>query len=210
RAGDLQPHHLLVPGLPALSVERHYDTQRVEMFTDAILAVAITLMVLRIDPPQPEPGQTIGQAFASDTVPLIIYFLITFTVIVIFWRHHHDVFKRLPEKLTTPELAANMAFVACICLVPFGLEFFAAEDPSYLSVGVYAGLMSLATFSLGAISRLAFGNWNAVVIIGGLVFLLAIPFAPLLGGWCLMLWLLNRPINLAWQRIAARRATDTP
>jgi len=70
--------------------------------------------------------------------------------------------------------------------------------------------MSLATFSLGAISRLAFGNWNAVVIIGGLVFLLAIPFAPLLGGWCLMLWLLNRPINLAWQRIAARRATDTP
>ena len=191
-------------------MERLYDTQRVEMFTDAILAVAITLMVLRIDPPQPERGQTIGQAFVSDTVPLIIYFLITFAVIVIFWRHHHDVFKRLPEKLATPELAANMAFVACVCLIPFGLEFFAAEDPSYLSVGVYAGLMSLATFSLGALSRLAFGHWNAVVIIGGIVFLLAIPFAPILGGWCLMLWLLNRPINLAWQRIAAHRATDTP
>ncbi len=55
-------------------MDRLYDTQRVEMFTDAILAVAITLMVLRIDPPQPAPGETIGQAFASDTVPLIIYF----------------------------------------------------------------------------------------------------------------------------------------
>jgi hypothetical protein len=199
-----------VPGLPALTMDRLYDTQRVEMFTDAILAVAITLMVLRIDPPQPAPGETIGQAFASDTVPLIIYFLITFTVIVIFWRHHHDVFKNLPEKLTAPELAANMAFVACICLIPFGLEFFAAEDPSYLSVGVYAGLMSLATFSLGAIGRLAFGHWTSVVIIGGIVFLLAIPFAPILGGWCLMLWLLNRPINLAWQRLTAHRAGTAP
>jgi len=199
-----------VPGLPALTMERVYDTQRIEMFTDAIIAIAITLLVLRIDPPQPEPGQTMEQAFVSDTIPLIFYFLITFTVIVMFWRHHHDVFKRLPEKLTTLELAANMAFVAWICLIPFGLEFFAAEKDPTVSVGVYAGLMSLATFSLGAISRLAFGNWNAVVIIGGLVFLLAIPFAPLLGGWCLMLWLLNRPINLAWQRIAARRATDTP
>ena len=192
-------------------MERIYDTQRIEMFTDAIIAIAITLMVLRIDPPQPEPGQTMEQAFVSDTIPLIFYFLITFTVIVMFWRHHHDVFKRLPEKLTTLELAANMAFVAWICLIPFGLEFFAAEkDPTYLAVGVYAGFLSLATFSLGAISRLAFGHWSAVAIISGVVFLLAIPFAPLLGGWCLMVWFLNWPINVAWQRIATRRATDTP
>ena len=44
-----------------------FNTARLETFSDAVMAVAITLMVLRIDPPQTSPGQTLGQAFVQVT-----------------------------------------------------------------------------------------------------------------------------------------------
>ncbi len=60
------------------------STRRLEAFSDAVLAVAITLMVLRIGTPTPAPGESMGHAFVNVTLPAIIYFLITFAVIVIF------------------------------------------------------------------------------------------------------------------------------
>lgn len=177
-----------------------FNTQRLEMFSDAVMAVAITLMVLRIDPPTPGPGQTLGQAFWDDTRPLILYYLITFAVIVAFWIHHHDIFSMLPSTVTAGALWLNMAFLACICLLPFGLEFFSAGDPSYLTVGVYAGLMAVATLFLGAFTRATQGHWMPDTFIGAGVFLLAVPFAEILGGWALLLWGLDYPITRLLQR----------
>ncbi len=184
-----------------------FNTKRLEMFSDAVMAVAITLMVLRIDPPSPGPGQTLGQAFREDTQPLILFYLITFAVIVAFWIHHHDIFATLPSTVAAGALWLNMAFLACICLLPFGLEFFSVGDPSYLTVGVYAGLMAIATLFLGAFGRVTQGHWMPDTFIGAGVFLLAIPFAELLGGWALMVWALDFPITRLMRR---RRAQDGP
>ncbi len=104
-----------------------FNTARLETFSDAVMAVAITLMVLRIDPPQTSPGQSLGEAFVQVTLPAIIYFLVTFGVIVIFWMHHHDLFILLPEFTPMRALWLNMGFLAMICLLPFGLEFFSTQ-----------------------------------------------------------------------------------
>lgn len=178
-----------------------YDSRRVEMFSDAVMAVAITVMVLRISPPSARGGQGVGEAFWNDTVPDIIFFLITFAVIVIFWTHHHDIFKALPRGMSLLALWVNMAFLACICLLPFGLEFFTAEDPSLLTVGVYSGLMAVATLFLGILGRIALGSWQSGSFIGIAVFLLAIPLAPLMGAWCLMVWWLDPVIERVWRRV---------
>ena len=175
-----------------------FSTARLETFSDAVMAVAITLMVLRIDPPQTSPGHSLGQAFVQVTLPAIIYFLITFAVIVIFWTHHHDLFIRLPEFTPIRAFWLNMGFLAMICLVPFGLEFFSAERHSYVTVSVYAGLMALAAFFLGSLARQVTGHWPAGAIISIFVFLLAIPFAVLLGGWCLLVWGINHPVQRMW------------
>lgn len=186
----------------------HFDTKRVETFSDAVLAVAITLMVLRIAPPVAGEGQSVAQAFWDVTVPEIIFFLITFAVIVLFWTHHHDNFTKLPRGMSGQALWVNMGFLACVCLLPFGLEFFNAEDPSVLTVAVYAGLMAAATLFLGTLGRMATGRWRAATFVGAGVFLLAIPLAPLLGAWCLLAWLLNRPLEYLWER--NQRPAGTP
>ena len=79
-----------------------------------------------------------------------------------------------------------------------------------LTVAVYAGLMAVATIFLGALGRIARGSWEAGAFVGAAVFLLAIPFAPLLGGWCLMVWWLDVPIERLVRRYRARQATRTP
>jgi len=176
-----------------------FSTARLETFSDAVMAVAITLMVLRIDAPQTSPGQSLGQAFMRVTLPAIIYFLITFAVIVIFWIHHHDLFMRLPEFTPIRAFWLNMGFLAMICLVPFGLEFFSAQSDSYITVSVYAGLMALAALFIGAMAWQVTGHWPAGAIISIIVFLLAIPFAALLGGWCLLVWGINHPVQRMWK-----------
>jgi uncharacterized membrane protein len=175
-----------------------FNTARLETFSDAVMAVAITLMVLHIDAPQTSPGQSLGQAFVQVTLPAIIYFLITFAVIVLFWMHHHDLFIRLPEFTPVRAFWLNMGFLAMICLLPFGLEFFSTQSNSYVTVSVYAGLMALATLFLGALARQITGRWPAGVGISIFVFLLAIPFASLIGGWCLLVWWIDQPIQRIW------------
>ena len=176
-------------------------TRRLEAFSDAVLAVAITLMVLRIGTPTPAPGESMGHAFVSVTLPAIIYFLITFAVIVIFWTHHHDIFRQLPEMTPARAFIFNMGFLAVVCLLPFGLEFFTSDTHSYVTVAVYAGLMALASLMLGLLSREVTGTLPASVALSVVVFLLAIPFAGLLGGWCLLIWWIDEPIK----RILRRR-----
>lgn len=189
-------------------MDRTFDTKRTEAFSDAIMAVAITLMVLRIAPPVASPGTSLSQAFWNDTVPEIIFFLITFVVIVLFWMHHHDLFAALPPRMAIHAFWMNMGFLAAICLLPFGLEFFTTEDDvTFLTVGVYASLMFVATLFLAALGRSITGSWRAEPLVGAVIFLLAIPFAPLLGSWCLIVWWLDVPAERVIRARRRRRAT---
>lgn len=185
--------------------EEGFSTARVEMFSDAVMAVAITLMVLRIAPPDAAVRGGVGAAFWNDTFPEIIFFLITFTVIILFWQRHHDAMREFPRLLPVSALWVNAGFLACICLIPFGLEFFTTDGASVLTVAVYAGLMALATLLMGLLSRMARGRWSAEPFVGAGVFLLAVPFAPLLGSWCLLVWWVDMPIGWAVVRVRAYR-----
>ena len=63
-------------------------------------------ILLRISPPGPERGEGAPRVFWNTVGPQIIFYLITFAVIVQLWRRHHDIFDRMPERVTTgPHMA---------------------------------------------------------------------------------------------------------
>ena len=171
------------------------STQRLEFFSDAVLAVAITLMVLRISPPVQGPGQSEWEAFNDQTIPAIIYFLITFAVIVELWRHHHDIFERMPERATPRQMAFNLAFLATVCLIPFGLEYYTNSPLTMFSTAVYAVLLALPTLCLGLLGWDVTDEvpWGAIRI--SIIFLLAVPLTPLLGSWALIVWIIDLPLR---------------
>ena len=174
---------------------------RLEFFSDAVLAVAITLMVLRINPPNIPAGQSEWQSFSNDVLPIIVYYLITFAVIVRLWRRHHDIFWALPNRVAPYQVTLNMMFLASVCLLPFGLEYYHSTKPvSMFSTAIYTVSMVVAIILLGVLGASVTREipWQALSM--SFIFLLAIPLVPWLGSWAIIVWVLTWPVGRWWDR----------
>ncbi|KAB7531351.1 DUF1211 domain-containing protein [Flagellimonas olearia] len=118
---------------------------RMEAFSDGVLAIIITIMVLEIKVPH-------GEEF-TDLVPLIPVFLsyvLSFIYLGIYWNNHHHMMHTV-KKITGKVLWANLHLLFWLSLVPFvtgwmGENHF-AENPIAL-YGVILLMAALAYFYL--------------------------------------------------------------
>jgi len=70
------------------------DLGRVAAFTDGVMAVAITLLVLNIDVPRERPGDRLGDALV-DLLPSLGAYALAFALVGRFWVIHHNLFEKL-------------------------------------------------------------------------------------------------------------------
>ena len=85
---------------------------RLEAFTDAVIAIVMTIMVLELRPPS-------GHAF-SDLGPLVSKFLVyalSFTFLAIYWNNHHHLL-HVVERIDGRVLWANMGLLFALSLTP--------------------------------------------------------------------------------------------
>ncbi|WP_162795694.1 TMEM175 family protein [Nonomuraea lactucae] len=117
--------------------------ERVAGFTDAILAIAITLLVLEI----PRPGASdIPElaAFLASQAGSFFAFVITFLVLWKVWRAHHTLFDKI-ERLSRPLVAAHLPLLIFAVLLPYGITVFGlvSDDLKQDTAGVLAvGLLA--------------------------------------------------------------------
>jgi uncharacterized membrane protein len=98
-------------------------TNRLEAFSDAVLAIAITVMVLELHAPA-EPSL---QGLWEETgVPLLAYVL-SFVYLGIYWNNHHHVFQ-LVDRVNGTVLWANLHLLFWLSLVPFTTNWMAETD----------------------------------------------------------------------------------
>jgi uncharacterized membrane protein len=69
-------------------------TNRLESFSDGVIAVAITLLVLNISVPEPGPGRSLGHELAHMW-PQYAAYVVSFLTIGIIWINHHAMINRL-------------------------------------------------------------------------------------------------------------------
>ncbi len=130
--------------------------ERLTIFSDAVVAIAITLLAL--DLPVPE-GNTVSAFWSSVRQNDGHYaaFLISFFVIAAAWGNHHDLFRyarRFDPRLRT----LNMVWLLMIVLVPFATRMLTASghpalDVHALRFGFYALLQVLQAAALLAMLR---------------------------------------------------------
>ena len=87
--------------------------ERLEAFSDGVLAIIITIMVLEIKVP-------LGDKL-SDLKPLIPVFssyVLSFIYIGIYWNNHHHMMHTV-KRVTGKILWANLNLLFCLSLVPF-------------------------------------------------------------------------------------------
>jgi uncharacterized membrane protein len=89
-------------------------TSRLEAFSDGVLAIIITIMVLELRVPE---GHDISDLVHTTGVGLLTY-LLTFVYVGIYWNNHHHMF-HLVRRVSGGVLWANLALLFCLSLFPF-------------------------------------------------------------------------------------------
>jgi uncharacterized membrane protein len=116
-----------------------------EAFTDGVVAVIITIMVLELKLPS---GGDLA-ALRSEP-PVVLAYLLSFTNVAIFWNNHHHML-HATERINGRILWANMFLLFSISLVPFAIHWM--DDTDFASAptalyGVVLALSSIAYFLL--------------------------------------------------------------
>src|SRR3984893_4452561 len=91
------------------------DTGRIEAFSDGVIAVAITLLILDIHVPNVQTG--LLQALLKQW-PTYLGYVTSFLVITIFWANHHNMFRHI-QQVDYALLIINALFLMCIAFIPF-------------------------------------------------------------------------------------------
>jgi len=100
---------------PGASTGRAVD--RLINFSDAVVAVAITLLVLPIVDVHPSPGQTFAQVVADNSAQLGVFFF-TFLLVAIMWRVHNRVLNGI-RAYDGAVFWLNTLWLATIALLPW-------------------------------------------------------------------------------------------
>ncbi|HEY3883134.1 MAG TPA: TMEM175 family protein [Trebonia sp.] len=117
-------------------------TSRLEAFSDGVLAIIITIMVLDLRQPVEAHGHE-GTTFADlwhTTVPGLLSYLLSFVYVGIYWTNHHHMFQ-LTERVTGGILWANLALLFCLSLFPFTTQW--ADETGYARTPVFCYALNL-------------------------------------------------------------------
>lgn len=96
-------------------------TSRLEAFSDAVLAIAFTLLVLEFRPPATNVPLT---SYLSSLWPSLLAYSISFLLIGLIWANHHSMFVHI-RRVDRPLLFLNTMLLADVAFLPFPTQLLA-------------------------------------------------------------------------------------
>jgi uncharacterized membrane protein len=131
-------HHLATPA-------------RLEAFSDGVIAVIITIMVLELKVPHQD-----GLAGLRAVLPTLAVYALSFTFTGIYWINHHHLVHRTDEA-DSLILYANLAFLFTLSLLPFFTSYLLDKKIDSFSVAMYAAALIVNAFTFMGL-RMAIGR----------------------------------------------------
>jgi len=117
------------------------DKGRLEAFSDGVLAIIITIMVLELRAPE----QGTFTAF-YPLLPKFGSYILSFIFVGIYWNNHHHLWQAV-EKVQGSVLWANLHLLFWLSLFPFATSWIGQSNFSTLSVAFYGVVLWLAAFA---------------------------------------------------------------
>lgn len=182
-------------------------TERLTFFSDAVVAIAITL--LAIDLPVPE-GRTSAEVLAAMRGDSFEYlaFLISFIVIGTHWRGHHSLFRHV-ARADGVVVHLSLLWLLLVVVTPFLTRVLSeGEGVTAIGFGLYAAAQALQLTTLAAIVTVigrrgwfaptAPQRWARRGWVGALTtaatFAVSIPAFLVIGTWAFALWVVLPPL----------------
>ena len=110
---------------------------RFEAFSDGVIAILITIMVLELRTPD---GKTWGAL--QDDVPVLLAYLLSFVMLGIYWNNHHHMLAAV-SRISSGALWANLDLLFWLSLIPFVTSWMSENSFAQTPVAAY-GLVLLA------------------------------------------------------------------
>lgn len=125
---------------------RRRSPERVVFFSDAVVAIAITLLVLPLADAVPEAAQQHLSAaeLISHNANSIYSFLLSFAVIARFWGLHHRLFEEV-KAYSRPLLFANFGWLLAIVTLPFPTEIAGQYGNGQFESALYIGTIFVSS-----------------------------------------------------------------
>ncbi len=137
-----------------MALEPHPDTGRLEMFSDGVFAIAITLLVIEIAVPEFGHGPTAMLEALKEQWPSYVSYVIGFLAIGSVWVNHHHVFKYI-SGTNQPFLFVNVLFLMTVAFLPWVTavlsESFRAGPERQIAVTVYLAVLTLMAWMYNAV-----------------------------------------------------------
>jgi TMEM175 potassium channel family protein len=156
---------------------------RVEAFSDGVIAILITIMVLELKVPH---GTDIGSL--APMLPTLLTYLLSFVYLGIYWTNHHHLF-HATHRITGGILWANLHLLFWLSLVPFVTGWMGENHFASLPTAGYGIVMLLASIAYFILTRVIIaseGRDSALAVAVGkdvkgkistLLYLVAVPLA---------------------------------
>jgi uncharacterized membrane protein len=130
-------------GTNATTSEDEKETGRIEVFSDGVFAIPITLLILDIKVPRAADlhGGKLGSALLAQW-PSYLSYLTSFITVLIMWMNHHKLFRHILRS-DHPFLVLNGLLLMVVTAVPFPTALIAEymnRDQSRTAAAVYSGM----------------------------------------------------------------------
>lgn len=117
------------------------STSRVEAFSDGVIAIIVTIMVLQLThPAQPTLASLLKQA------PIFLSYALSFLVVAIMWVNHHHLIHAVRE-VSARLLWANLNLLFWMSLIPFVTDFLGRNPRVPFPVSLYGFDLAMCGFA---------------------------------------------------------------
>jgi len=159
------------------------DKGRLEAFSDGVLAIIITIMVLEMKAPQ-KPDL----ASLLPVVPILLSYVLSYVHLGIYWNNHHHLFQAT-EHVDGRVLWANLHLLFWLSLIPFVTAWMGVNRFASLPVALYGIILLLTGMAYYVLTRALIslhGSDSIIAIAVGrdfkgvgsvLIYLVAVPLA---------------------------------
>jgi len=116
-------------------------TSRLEAFSDGVLAIIITIMVLEMNVPH---GTDL--AALRPLVPVFLSYILSFVYLGIYWNNHHHMLHTC-RRVTGSILWANLHLLFWLSLIPFTTGWMGENHYATLPAALYGGVLLMAAIA---------------------------------------------------------------
>ena len=130
------------------------NKNRIEAFSDGVIAIIITIMVLELHIPELKENFTEEDVWTSlfSLLPKIVAYLLSFLVVAILWLNHHALFDKIPHS-TSALVWHNVFLLFVMSLIPLPTAFLAKHPLLEQAVMFYGLVMFLNAFAFYLLRR---------------------------------------------------------